>query len=313
MPSKLIPTTCGPEGSPVPEVISGVAHLRARLAKERGRSIGLVPTMGALHRGHIALIEAARHQKDFVVVSIFVNPIQFDRREDLQKYPRTMDEDVRICTIHGVDVIFAPRETDLYPHDQVTFVESPLLSAHLCGAHRPGHFRGVATVVLKLFNIVRPDRAYFGEKDVQQLAIIRRMVDDLNVPVAIVPVPTVREEDGLALSSRNRHLSAAHRQIAPVLSRALHCAAALIDAGERQVAPIREHSLAFFADYSEARVEYFEIVDPENLQPVESVTGPVLIAGAMWLGTTRLIDNLTTGTAVARRTADSPAAPPDAA
>lgn len=313
MRSNPIRTTYEPGGSPVPEVIARVGELQARLARERGHSIGLVPTMGALHRGHIALIEAARRQNDFVVVSIFVNPIQFDRREDLEHYPRTQDEDLRICESHGVDLVFAPAEADLYPREQATFVESPLLSTHLCGAHRPGHFRGVATVVLKLFNIVQPDRAYFGEKDAQQLAIIRRMVEDLNVPVSIVPIATVREDDGLALSSRNKHLTTAQRQIAPVLSRALRCAAALIDAGERRVAVIQEPALALFPACPEARVEYFEIVDPESLQPVESVTGPVLIAAAMWLGTTRLIDNLTTGTAAAQRTADSPDAPPDAA
>lgn len=280
----------------VPEVIGDVAELRARLARERSRSVGLVPTMGALHRGHEALLAAARAENDFVVTSIFVNPIQFDRAEDLANYPRPMDDDLQVCDRHGVDLVFAPSVADIYPGEQLTFVESPSLSTHLCGAHRPGHFRGVATVVLKLFNIVQPDRAYFGEKDAQQLAIIRRMVEDLNVPVTIVPVATIREPDGLALSSRNKHLTPHEREIAPVLSRALRCAAAAIERGEQPVAAVKERAMAQFESFPEARVEYFEIVDPATLQPVESVTGPVLIAAAMWLGATRLIDNVSFGT-----------------
>ncbi len=278
----------------MPEVIAGIRELRARLdgRRSRGAEIGLVPTMGALHRGHAALLEAARHENGFVVASIFVNPIQFDRPEDLENYPRTMEDDLRMCESRGVDLVFAPSAAGLYPREQTTFVESPLLSAHLCGAHRPGHFRGVATVVLKLFNIVQPDRAYFGEKDAQQLAIIRRMVEDLNVPVTVVPVATVREEDGLALSSRNKHLTAAQREIAPVLSRALRMAVDAMERGERRVSVVREMALGTFARYPEAGVEYFEIADPETLQPVESVQGPVLVAGAIWLGTTRLIDNM---------------------
>lgn len=299
----------------MPEVIAGISELRARLvlARQRGHSIGLVPTMGALHRGHAALFDAARRENEFVVASIFVNPIQFDRPEDLEKYPRTLDDDLRLCEVHGVNLVFAPSIMDLYPREQVTFVESPLLSTHLCGAHRPGHFRGVATVVLKLFNIVQPDRAYFGEKDAQQLAVIRRMVDDLNVPVKIVPVATVRESDGLALSSRNKHLTAQEREIAPVLSRALQAAAHSIAHGERDSGPIRERALSVFARYPGARVEYFQIVDPGTLQPVDHIEGPVLIAGGIWLGTTRLIDNITIGTTAAQKTADSPVSPPDAA
>ena len=276
----------------MPEVMTGIGALRERLGRERGNSIGLVPTMGALHRGHAKLLEAARDGNDFVVASIFVNPIQFDRREDLENYPRTMEDDLRVCESHGVDLVFAPSAADLYPKEQLTFVESPMLAAHLCGAHRPGHFRGVATVVLKLFNIVQPDRAYFGEKDAQQLAIIRRMAEDLNVPVVVVPVATVREEDGLALSSRNKHLTAAQREIAPVLWRALRNAVDSIERGERRAAAIREAAIETFAQWREARVEYFEVADPDTLQPVERVQGPVLVAGAMWLGSTRLIDNI---------------------
>lgn len=278
----------------MPEVIAGIGELRARLAprRDRGAGIGLVPTMGALHRGHAALLEAARRENDFVVASVFVNPIQFDRKDDLENYPRTMEDDLRVCASHGVDLIFAPAATDIYPREQLTFVESPVLSAHLCGAHRPGHFRGVATVVMKLFQIVQPDRAYFGEKDAQQLAIIRRMVEDFNIPVAVVPVPTVREEDGLALSSRNKHLTAAHREIAPVMSRLLRDSVDALERGERRAAVLRERALSVFADYPDMRVEYFEVTDPDTLQRVEQVERPVLIAGAMWLGSTRLIDNI---------------------
>jgi pantoate--beta-alanine ligase len=278
----------------MPELIAGIGELRDRLwmRRSRGASIGLVPTMGALHRGHAALLEAARGENNFVVASVFVNPIQFDRAEDLEKYPRTMEEDLRVCGSCGVDLVFAPSDGDLYPREQLTFVESPVLSAGLCGAHRPGHFRGVATVVLKLFQIVQPERAYFGEKDAQQLAIIRRMVADLNVQVTVVPVATVREEDGLALSSRNKHLTAAEREIAPVLSGALRGAVDSMERGERRVALLREAALGMFARYPEARVEYFEVTDPDTLQPVERVEGPVLVAGAMWLGSTRLIDNM---------------------
>jgi pantoate--beta-alanine ligase len=276
----------------MPEVIGGITELRARLLQARAGSIGLVPTMGALHTGHAKLLEAARGENDFLVVSIFVNPIQFDRAEDLENYPRTMEEDLGVCDRCGVDLVFAPSSGDLYPHEQVTFVESPVLGAHLCGAHRPGHFRGVATVVLKLLNIVEPSRAYFGEKDAQQLAIIRRMVLDLNVPVTVVPVATVREADGLALSSRNNHLTAKQREIAPVLSRALRAAVDSIAKGERRAATLRSGALGVFARHPEALVEYFDVCDPDTLQPVELVEGPVLIAGAMWLGPTRLIDNM---------------------
>lgn len=200
------------------EVIPDPAEIRHRLLRVRqaGQSIGLVPTMGALHAGHQALLDAARRQNDVVVASIFVNPLQFNRKEDLETYPRTMEEDLRVCDRSGVDFVFAPKQDDLYPDQQRTFVESPVLSEHLCGQFRPGHFRGVATVVLKLFNIVQPDRAYFGEKDAQQLAIIRRMVQDFNLPLTIVPVPTVREPDGLAISSRNQLLTPEQRAVAPV-------------------------------------------------------------------------------------------------
>jgi pantoate--beta-alanine ligase len=278
----------------MPEVIGEIVPLRARLSEMRasGASIGLVPTMGALHAGHEALLETARRANDLVVATIFVNPLQFDRSEDLAKYPRTLEADLLVCDRSGVDLVFAPAPSELYAHEQLTFIETPALSSTLCGHFRPGHFRGVATVVLKLLNIVQPARAYFGEKDAQQLALIRRMVCDLNVPVEVVPVPTVREPDSLALSSRNKHLTPAQRAVAPVLSRALQAAVRHIEEGERSVSVIRNRALALFAPYPDARVEYFELANPETLALLDRVTGPVLVAGAIWLGTTRLIDNL---------------------
>lgn len=275
-------------------VVSAVASLRERLREHQrqGRTIGFVPTMGALHAGHRQLMETARDECDVLVVSIFVNPLQFDRPDDLAHYPRTFETDRALCESAGVDIIFAPTVEELYPEEQKTFVDVPDLTGNLCGAFRPGHFRGVATVVLKLFGIVQPDRAYFGQKDAQQLAVIVRMVRDLNVPVTIVPIPTVREPDGLALSSRNKHLSTDERQIAPAIYRALSLAGAQIAAGERSPATLRENALLLLQQYPELRVEYLELVHPETLQPVVEITGRVLIAIAAWIGSTRLIDNI---------------------
>lgn len=275
-------------------VIRSIAELRDALAsiRELKRMIGLVPTMGALHTGHAQLIETARRETDCVVASIFVNPIQFDRNDDYDRYPRDLSSDVEFCTLRGVDVIFAPPADEIYPERQRAFVEVEAVSDHLCGKFRPGHFRGVATVVLKLLNIVQPSRAYFGEKDAQQLAVIRRMVKDLNVPVAIVEVPTVREADGLALSSRNQHLNAEERRVAPALNQALRHAEKLISNGAPCADEIKSAALEILQHYPEIRVEYLEIVDPEHMQPVEEITGPVRIMAAIWIGKTRLIDNV---------------------
>lgn len=277
-----------------PAVFSSIPALRREIrdAKQKGLTVGFVPTMGALHAGHCRLIELARRECGFVVVSIFVNPLQFDRLDDLARYPRTLEADLALCASAGADVIFAPTVDDLYPEEQRAFIDIPDLTQNLCGAFRPGHFRGVATVVLKLFGIVQPDRAYFGQKDAQQLAVIRRMVLDLNIPIEIVSVPTIREEDGLALSSRNKHLSPAERQVAPALYRALSLATEQIVSGERTAARIRERALQPLQEHPEFSVEYFEIVDPLTLQPVEEICGSVLIAAAAWLGSTRLIDNV---------------------
>jgi pantoate--beta-alanine ligase len=274
------------------ELVAEIAALRNLLAPQRlaRKNIGLVPTMGALHAGHRRLLEIARTETDVVVATIFVNPTQFNRAEDLDQYPRTLDQDLEVCRAAGVDIVFAPIPAEMYPEEPRTWVDVPTLVKHLCGPGRPGHFRGVATVVMKLFQIVQPDRAYFGEKDAQQLAIIRRMVKDLDVPVSVVPVATVREADGLAMSSRNRHLTPDERQRATVLSRALFTARDLVLSGERSAEAIRSSVAPFF---NSVQLEYFSIVDPETLTTVERMDGPVLIAGAIWLGTTRLIDNVT--------------------
>jgi len=271
-------------------VVESISELRRRL--QHFREIGLVPTMGALHAGHAKLIETACSQCDCVVVSIFVNPLQFDRKDDLDRYPRTLERDVELCEKMGVDLIFAPSAMEMYPKPPLCTVEVGRIADHLCGPCRPGHFRAVATVVMKLLQIVRPDRAYFGEKDAQQLAVIRRVVADLNVATAIVEVPTVREPDGLAMSSRNRLLSGTQRTSATVLYEALREAASLIAAGERDSAVIKKVATGRIGRAADARLEYFDIVDPEDMQPVSRIEGPVRTAGAIWVGSTRLIDNM---------------------
>jgi pantoate--beta-alanine ligase len=271
-------------------VIESISELRRRL--QNFRETGLVPTMGALHAGHAKLIETACTECDCVVVSIFVNPLQFDRKDDLDRYPRTLDSDVELCEKLAVDLIFAPSALEMYPKPPLCTVEVGRIADHLCGPFRPGHFRGVATVVMKLLQIAQPRRAYFGEKDAQQLAVIRRVVADLNVPTAIVEVPTVREPDGLAMSSRNRHLSGTQRTSATVLYEALREAAGLIAAGQRDAAVIKRTATDHIASTPRVRLEYFDIVDPEEMQPVSRIDGPVRAAGAIWVGSTRLIDNM---------------------
>ena len=280
-----------------PPIVSAVSAIRENLDRARrdGKRIGLVPTMGALHAGHVSLIERARVESEFIVVSIFVNPLQFGPSEDYQRYPRPLEKDAALCAESGVDVIFAPETGDMYASPQVTFVEVTRITDHLCGAFRPGHFRGVATVVLKLFNIVQPEFAFFGEKDYQQLCVIHRMVDDFNLPLTIVPVPTYRESDGLALSSRNVYLSPAERAAAPALYRALTLAREAIVSGESNVAKIKAAAMSILAAEPLIRVQYFEIVDASEVQPVATVAGPVRIAAAIFIGKTRLIDNVAAG------------------
>jgi len=276
------------------QLVHTIAGMREAVARLRGagKTVGLVPTMGALHAGHGRLIETARAQCGAVAVSVFVNPIQFDRADDYERYPRTLASDAGFAEARGADLVFAPEVAEMYPRRQRAYVDVEVLTDNLCGRFRPGHFRGVATVVAKLLNIVQPDRAYFGQKDAQQLAVIRRMVADLDLPVSIIGVPTVREPDGLALSSRNQHLSAEERAVAPLLCRSLLAAEAAIASGERDPERAKQAALALLAPEPRIRVEYFEIVDPEELQPAVEIVGPVLVAAAVWLGATRLIDNL---------------------
>jgi len=275
------------------ETIETISRLRAwRSGLPRDTRVALVPTMGALHAGHAALMAAARRDGSVVAVSIFVNPLQFNNKDDLARYPRTLDTDVAFCREHGVDLVFAPSATEVYPQAPECSVDVGRLADHLCGPFRPGHFRGVATVVLKLFDMVQPDRAYFGEKDAQQLAIVERLVADLNLPIAIVGVPTVREADGLAMSSRNRHLSVDERRVAASLYRSLLEARQEISSGEKQPAAIIRAAAAVIPRSDGLKLEYLEIVDPNTMQPVDEINGPVRVAGALWVGSTRLIDNL---------------------
>ena len=278
----------------MPELLTTIQALRDHLAPFRGAgAIGLVPTMGALHAGHASLIDRARSECSKVVVTIFVNPLQFDRKDDLAGYPRQLDADLALCAAHGVDAVFAPDAREMYRTEPVCTIDVGPLADHLCGARRPGHFRGVATVVMKLFQIAQADRAYFGEKDAQQLAIIRRLAADFNVPTAVVPVATLREADGLAMSSRNQLLSADERKLAPVLYQAIRSADKQIAGGARDAGAIITTASAEIPADSRIRLEYLEIVDPDDLRPVSTIQGPVLVAGALWVGSTRLIDNVT--------------------
>jgi pantoate--beta-alanine ligase len=275
-------------------LLESITGLRDRLsgAQHAGTTIGLVPTMGALHVGHARLIEQARAECQTVAVSIFINPTQFDRADDLARYPRTLAADHELCDRLGVDVIFAPSVEEMYPLPPHCTVAVGPIADHLCGPYRPAHFQGVATVVLKLLEIVRPDRAYFGEKDAQQLAIVRRLVADFNLPVHIVGVPTVREADGLAVSSRNARLSPTERQSATALYHALLSADRQISGGATDAAIVKRVAAAKVPGDPALKLEYLEIVDPGDMQPVQHIAGPVRIAGALWVGSTRLIDNV---------------------
>ena len=268
---------------------------RVREAKKKGLKIGLVPTMGALHAGHGKLVERCRAESGFAVVSIFVNPTQFGPHEDYQRYPRMLVEDCRTCENAGADLVFAPEANTMYPRggQRATFVEVPGLSDVLEGASRPGHFRGVATVVFKLFAICEPDLAYFGAKDYQQLTVIRRMVADLNFPVEVREVETVREADGLALSSRNRYLDAEQRRAARVLSIALGRAREVVASGERNAERVRQVLVETVESESLARLDYAKVVDAETLEPILEIEETSRVVGlvAAWIGTTRLIDN----------------------
>ena len=275
------------------EVVPTIAAFRA--AKEPGRTLGLVPTMGYLHAGHTALAQRARAENDQVAVSIFVNPTQFGPTEDLSRYPRDLERDLTMLEAAGTDLVFVPLVAEMYPAGFNTYVDVESVTSVLEGAHRAGHFRGVATVVCKLFNITGADRAYFGQKDAQQTVVVRRMVRDLDMPIRIVVVPTVREADGLAMSSRNVYLDPAQRAAAPVLHRALQAARTDWEAGERDADVLRDHMLVTIGTEPLAKVEYASVADPDTLAELERIEHGALLSLAVRFGRTRLIDNIILG------------------
>ena len=274
------------------KIVSTVEEVRAQVKewKKEGYTIGFVPTMGYLHEGHASLMDAAG-ENDKVVVSIFVNPIQFGPNEDLESYPRDLEHDAKVCEEHGVDLIFHPTPEEMYGEHFYTYVDMDVLTKELCGLSRQVHFRGVCTVVNKLFNIVTPDHAYFGEKDAQQLAIIKRMVKDLNMPLEIHGCPIIREEDGLAKSSRNTYLSEEERKAALVLSRSIFLGKEMVEKGERDAKKVVAAMTAEIEKEPLAKIDYVKVVDLETMQQVETIEHDILTAIAVYIGKTRLIDN----------------------
>ncbi len=278
---------------PRPPLVTTLAELREAIAEARRqqKKIGLVPTMGALHKGHLSLVRASGAECGFTVVAIYVNPSQFGPAEDYRRYPRTLDADLAALSGPGTDLVFAPGDEETYPAGYSTWVDVGDIARPLEGEHRPTHFRGVATIVLKLFQMVGADVAYFGQKDYQQTLVVRRMVEDLNVPIAIRVCPTVREADGLAMSSRNAYLSPPERQQALVLSRSLAMAKELVARGERDAGTIAARMRDLILSAHPARIDYVAVVDPETLEPVSEIRGRALAALAVMIGGTRLIDN----------------------
>jgi pantoate--beta-alanine ligase len=276
------------------KIFTSIAEMRAacRNARRSGKKLGLVPTMGALHEGHLSLVRAARRGTDVTAASIFVNPTQFGPNEDLAKYPRSFEADCDLLTREGVDLVFAPSVEEMYPAGAVTWVTVEELSNKLDGRSRPGHFRGVTTVVSKLFHIVEPDSAFFGQKDAAQVAIIRRMVRDLNLAIEIVVCPIVREPDGLAMSSRNAYLGPDQRRQALVLHRSLMLIQQLFDEGELSAKHLIAAGQNEFAAEPSLRLDYLEIVNPDTLEPIQEISQRALIAVAGYVGSTRLIDNI---------------------
>ncbi|MEE1256062.1 MAG: pantoate--beta-alanine ligase [Lachnospiraceae bacterium] len=276
------------------KVVKTIAEVREQVKawKAEGLRVGLVPTMGFLHEGHQSLIIKAVEENDRVVVSDFVNPTQFGPKEDLASYPRDIERDAKLCEEAGADLIFHPEPAEMYAPDYCTFVDMDGLTKGLCGKTRPTHFRGVCSVVAKLFNIVAPDSAYFGQKDAQQLAVIRRMVRDLNFDIRIVACPIIREEDGLAKSSRNTYLNAEERAAAVVLSRALNKGKALIESGEQSAAKVKDVIMEELCKEPLAKVDYVEVVDADSIEAIKELNGNVLVAIAVYIGKTRLIDNI---------------------
>jgi pantoate--beta-alanine ligase len=275
----------------VAKTIESVRRL-VKAARIAGKKIGFVPTMGALHKGHISLVEAAKKDCDFVVVSIFVNPTQFGPGEDFRKYPRPIKADLKMCRKAGVDVVFAPTPREMYPAENLTWVDVEKLSEPLCGKFRPGHFRGVATVCAKLFNIVTPDIAYFGQKDAQQAIVIKRMVADLDMPLKIVVCPTVREKNGLAMSSRNQYLTAQQKKDAAFIYKSLQKCRQMIKQGGRDTKKIIAEMRKILKQIPSVEIQYISIVDAETLRNIDRITGKVLAAVAVKVGSTRLIDNI---------------------
>lgn len=273
------------------ETVTEMVQL-AKMWRQEGKRVGLVPTMGYLHQGHLSLAAAARQDCDIVVMSIFVNPTQFGPNEDYEAYPRDLSHDRALAEGAGVDYLFAPQPGDMYPNGYSTFVNVEGVTDHLCGAKRPGHFRGVATVVSKLFHIVQPEKAYFGQKDGQQVAVLRRMVADLNMPVEIIARPIVREADGVALSSRNVYLSAEQRQQAVVLSQGLARARDLFVQGERDGEILKKAVTDVIQTAPLAKIDYVQLVDGDTMAPIPKITGNAMLAVAVYFGETRLIDNV---------------------
>ncbi len=276
-------------------MITTSAEIRSlvRAAQETGETVGFVPTMGALHEGHLRLVDASQAECDRTVVSVFVNPTQFGPGEDENRYPRTLERDCSLLAERGCPMVFAPDALEIYRPGHETYVEVGALAEPFEGAIRPGHFRGVATVVLKLFNIIPANRAYFGRKDYQQALVVQQMVKDFNLPIEIVLCPTVREPDGLAMSSRNAYLTALERQQAAALNRALQLAESLYQAGERDVAELTEKMLNCLTEVGITNVDYVAFVAAGTVTPVEKITGPTVVVLAARVGQTRLIDNLT--------------------
>ena len=275
------------------QIIADISKMQgvSKNVKISGKTIGCVPTMGFFHKGHISLMEASVAENDLTVVSLFVNPTQFGENEDFDTYPRDLDRDSKLAEEVGVDVLFVPEARAMYPGDFCTFVEVSGLTEVMCGASRPGHFRGVTTVISKLFNIIGPHRAYFGQKDAQQALVIKRMVEDLNFPLEVKIMPTIRETDGLAMSSRNTYLTEEERQAALVIPQSLAEGKALLEKGERKGSRIVEGIAAIIQGQPLARIDYIVVKDAATLKDVEKVRGSVLVAVAVWIGNTRLIDN----------------------
>ncbi|MCW3489977.1 pantoate--beta-alanine ligase [Dethiobacter alkaliphilus] len=276
------------------QIIRDITTLRQHIKKARqaGKTVGFVPTMGYLHPGHLSLLHQARNENDLTVLSIFVNPLQFGVGEDYEEYPRDLEADAAQAETAGCDLIFAPTVKEMYPKGYATFVDVERLTETLCGASRPGHFRGVTTVVTKLFNIVTPDRAYFGQKDAQQALVLRKMARDLNMDLQVLIMPTIREKDGLAMSSRNTYLSPEERTQATVLSRSLRQAQEKIKHGERDANKITEFITQTIQSEPLANIDYVAIVDTDEIKPTETINGQTLIALAVRFGKTRLIDNI---------------------